>query len=147
MLDAGEIISYLDMCREEGVSLQRGMNYKLRNGRSVILMSLRKGAPYADRIEADGKVLIYEGHDVPREQGQPDPKTVDQPSHNLRGGVTQNGLFFKAAKRHAEDGAPAEQVRVYEKLRTGIWVFSGVFRLIDAWRDRAGGRQVFKFRL
>src|SRR5439155_1022763 len=123
------------MCREEGVNLQRGMNYQLRNGRNVILMSVRKGAPYADRIEDDGKVLIYEGHDLPREQGQPDPKTLDQPMRNPSGGLTQNGLFFNAAKRQAENGSPAEHVRVYEKLRTGIWVFTGVFRLMDAWPE------------
>lgn len=27
VLAAGEVISYLDMCRAEGVNLQRGMNY------------------------------------------------------------------------------------------------------------------------
>ena len=43
------------------VNLQRGMNFRLRGGLSVILMSLRAGAPYADRIEENGKILIYEG--------------------------------------------------------------------------------------
>jgi hypothetical protein len=147
MLGAGEVISYLDMCREEGVNLQRGMNYKLRNGESVILMSIRKGAPYADRIEEGGKVLIYEGHDLPTERGGPNPKTIDQPMQSPSGRPTQNGLFYRAAKRHAEEGADAERVRVYEKLRAGIWVFTGVFRLIDAWREQSDGRQVFKFRL
>jgi len=50
MFKPGDVISYIDMCREEGVNLQRGMNYRLRNGFSVILMSLRPGAPYADRV-------------------------------------------------------------------------------------------------
>ena len=50
----GDIISYLEMCAEEKVNLQRGMNYHLRPSLSVILMSLRPGAPYADRIEEDG---------------------------------------------------------------------------------------------
>jgi hypothetical protein len=79
VLGAGEVISYLEMCREERLNLQRGMNYHLPSGRNVILMSLRKGAPYADRVEDDGHVLIYEGHDVPRTADQPDPKTIDQP--------------------------------------------------------------------
>ena len=43
--------------------------------------------------------------------------------------------------------APAEQVRVYEKVRTGIWVFNGFFRLVDAWAEQIEGRAVFKFRL
>jgi len=59
MVNQGDVISYLDMCREEGVNLQRGMNFRLKGGFSVILMSLRPGAPYADRIEEDGRVLIY----------------------------------------------------------------------------------------
>jgi 5-methylcytosine-specific restriction endonuclease McrA len=36
---------------------------------------------------------------------------------------------------------------VYEKVRTGIWVFNGVFRLTDAWAEQIDGRRVFKFRL
>ena len=114
VIGAGEVISYLDMCQEEGVNLQRGMNFKLRDGVSVVLMSVRKGAPYADRIEEDGRVLIYEGHDVPREAGRPDPKSVDQPLRTGSGGLTQNGLFYEAAKRHSEGGAEPERVRVYE---------------------------------
>jgi hypothetical protein len=31
VLGPGDVISYLDMCREEGVNLQRGMNYRLRD--------------------------------------------------------------------------------------------------------------------
>ena len=60
-----EIIPYLEMCQREGVSLQRGMNFKLRDNHSVILMSVRPNAPYADRLEDDGTTLIYEGHDEP----------------------------------------------------------------------------------
>ena len=65
----GDIISYLQMCQHEGVNLQRGMNFRLKGGLSVILMSLRINAPYADRVEEAGKVLIYEGHDVPKYKG------------------------------------------------------------------------------
>lgn len=85
MFGQGEIISYLEMCREEGVNLQRGMNHHLRGGHSVILMSLRRGAPYADRVEDDGKALIYEGHDIPKHMGGPDPKRVNQPMLNPGG--------------------------------------------------------------
>ena len=41
----------------------------------------------------------------------------------------------------------AELVWVYEKLEPGIWTFNGVFRLVDAWKEPSGQRQVFKFRL
>jgi hypothetical protein len=66
MFAPGEVISYLEMCREEGISLQRGMNYRVGGGDSVVLMSRRPGAPYTDRVEEDGRVLIYEGHDEAR---------------------------------------------------------------------------------
>ena len=33
------------------------------------------------------------------------------------------------------------------KIRTGIWAYAGLFRLVDAWQEPADGRQVFKFRL
>ena len=55
MFQPGDIISYMEMCRQEGVSLQRGMNFQLCGPMSVILMSRRAGAPYADRIEDGGK--------------------------------------------------------------------------------------------
>jgi len=80
---AGDVLSYVEMCQDEGVNLQQGMNFRLRGGASVILMSLRPGA----------------------------------------------------------------HVRVYEKVRTGIWVFNGVFRLVDAWAEEIEGRRVFKVRL
>ncbi|HZG38081.1 MAG TPA: hypothetical protein VEZ50_05310 [Nodosilinea sp.] len=77
---AGEIISYNEMCQREGQSsLQRGMNYGIGKAYSVILMSVRRGAPYRDRWEEDGSVLIYEGHDEPRRADSPEPKHIDQP--------------------------------------------------------------------
>lgn len=58
-----EIISYIEMCQREKVSLPRGMNFRLGSNHSVILMSVRKGAPYADRFEDNGSTIICEGHD------------------------------------------------------------------------------------
>lgn len=75
----GDVISHAEMCSAERRNLQAGMNFRPGGRRSIILMSLRKGAPYADRIEDEGRVLIYEGHDQPRSTAGPDPKTVDQP--------------------------------------------------------------------
>ena len=147
MISQGDVISYLDMCKEEGVNLQRGMNFRLRGGHSVILMSVRLGAPYADRIEDEGKTLIYEGHDVPATKNGPHPKEVDQPEFNPGGGLTQNGLFYRAALQFKRTEDKAELVKVYEKMRSGIWVFNGFFRLIDAWREHINNRSVFKFKL
>src|SRR5207247_2397386 len=143
----GDVLSYLEMCQEEGVNLQQWMNYRLRGGASVILMSVRPGAPSADHILDDGRVLVYEGHDVPRVRGAPDPKTLDQELTTPRRVATQNGKFFEAARRSRGASGRAELVRVYEKVRTGIWGFNGVFRLADAWAEQIDGRRVFKFRL
>src|SRR5215510_6575404 len=90
----GEVLSYLDMCALEGVNLQRGMNFRVADGISVLLMSVRSGAPYADRVEDQGRTLIYEGHDAPRRTGGPDPKSIDQPSSTPNGKLTANGLFM-----------------------------------------------------
>jgi hypothetical protein len=91
---ANEVISYLDMCGREGTSLQRGMNFGLRDDYSVLLMSVRPGAPYQDRLEDDGTTLIYEGHDESRSDAVPRPKAVDQPYRTTYGTLTQNGRFF-----------------------------------------------------
>jgi HNH endonuclease len=147
MISPGEVISYIEMCQAEGASLQRGMNFHLKGNVSVILMSLRRGAPYADRIEDNGRILIYEGHDVPRTKGVTEPKKLDQPRYLAPGKPTQNGLFFDAAKRTAAGAAPPERVKVYEKIRDGVWVFDGIFDLLDAWLETSDVRKVFKFRL
>jgi hypothetical protein len=136
------------MCREEGnATLQRGMNFRLRNGLSVILMSLRPNSPYADRVEENGRVLIYEGHDVPRIKGGPEPKTVSQPMCNPTGSPTQNGLFYQAAVGFKQQNRDPELVKVYEKVRSGTWTYNGVFKLVDAWQEKSDNRQVFKFKL
>jgi len=40
-----------------------------------------------------------------------------------------------------------EFVKVYEKIRSGIWVYNGLFKLVDAWLEDSNTRKVFKFRL
>lgn len=144
---ANEIISYLEMCRREGVSLQRGMNFGLGGNHSVILMSVRPNAPYEDELQDGGTILVYEGHDEPRTAAVPDPKRVDQPERTSSGTPAQNGLFHRAAQEAKKDRRPPERVRVYEKLRQGIWSYNGVFHLVDSWRQESNGRGVFKFKL
>jgi hypothetical protein len=122
------------------------MNFRICGSESVILMSLRKNAPYADRVDDEGHTLIYEGHDCPKVAGGPDPKHLDQPERFPGGSLTQNGLFADAVRKF-KDGAAAERVQVYEKIYQGIWVFNGVFELIDYWLETSDARQVFKFKL
>src|SRR5207237_567011 len=112
-----------------------------------VLMSVRRGAPYADRVEENGRVLIYEGHDVPTDRPGLDPKTVDQPLVTPVGTPTQNGHFTRAAEEYKAGRAAPELVHVYEKIRTGIWTYNGLFELLDAWVEDAGQRKVCKFRL
>lgn len=38
-------------------------------------------------------------------------------------------------------------MRVYEKIRPGIWSDNGIFHLVDAWTERDEHRRVYKFRL
>ena len=147
MLSQGDVVSYLEMCAEFGVNLQRGMNFRLKGRHSIILMSLRRGAPYADRIEEVGRAIVYEGHDIARTDGGPEPKKVDQPEFFPSGRLTQNGQFLDAVRRYKLGRADAELIRVFEKIRDGIWVYNGLFRLVDAWQETSDRRQVFKFRL
>lgn len=147
MLSPGDVISYLEMCAPFGVNLQRGMNYRIKLGESLILMSQRSGAPYQDRVEQDGRIIIYEGHDVPRTRNGVNPKTVDQPRFQPNGKPTQNGLFAEAARRYRDGNAAPERVRVFEKIRNGIWAYNGVFELIDSWQEESEARKVFKFKL
>jgi hypothetical protein len=135
------------MCRREGVSLQRGMNFQLGRNHSVILMSIRAGAPYNDRLENDGSTLIYEGHDVPRTLQNPKPKEIDQPEFTPNGQLTENGKFHKAAQEFKLGKGSPTRVRVYEKIKQGIWSYNGVFHLVDSWLESIEHRRVFRFKL
>lgn len=141
------IISYIEMCRREGASLQHGMNFGLGGNHSVVLMSLRQNAPYRDRLEDGGTTLIYEGHDMPKSSSCPNPKVVDQPLLSPSGRPTRNGKFYEAARAAKLRKCPPERVRVYEKIRPGIWAYNGVFHLVDAWTERDDFRTVCKFKL
>jgi hypothetical protein len=147
MPGANQIISYLEMCQREAMSLQRGMNFDFGRGYSVILMSVRPNAPYRDNFENEGTTLIYEGHDAPRSQSIRNPKAIDQPESSPSGSPTQNGKFFKAAEEYKLGLRVPHRVKVYEKIQQGIWSYNGLFHLIDAWRERDRRRSVFKFRL
>lgn len=145
----GDVIRYVDMTIEEGFSIQRGMNFNVANREyGIILMSVRPNAPYADRFEDDGTTIIYEGHDVQANYvpAGKESKDVDQPMTLPSGLLTENGKFFEAAKAY-QSGKLAKIIKVYEKIKAGIWSYNGLFRLADSWMEASGGRQVFKFRL
>jgi len=101
---ANEILPYIEMCQREGVSLQRGMNYELGGNYSVILMSVRPGAPHADRFEEDG--------------------SIDQPEFTPTGHPTENGKFHSAAQQFKSGHRQPERIRVYEKIKQAICMVS-----------------------
>lgn len=94
-----------------------------------------------------GRTLIYEGHDEPQTTLCPTPKQVDQPGLLPSGKLTQNGTFHATAQGYKKGERSAERVRVYEKLRSGIWSYNGVFHLVDSWQERDEHRVVYKFKL
>lgn len=55
--------------------------------------------------------------------------------------------LIKAAQLAKRREQLPERVRVYEKIKPGIWTYNGVFHLIDSWREKSNRRHVFKFRL
>jgi hypothetical protein len=137
-----EVIPYDEMCRREGKrKLQKGMNFGLGGNYSIVLMSVRRGAPYNDRIEDNGATLIYEGHNAPK-----DP-SIDQPEFNRGGTPTENGRFHHAAQGYKTGTRQAERVKVYQKIRAGIWSDNGFFHLVNSWTEQSGARHVFKFKL
>lgn len=138
------IISYPEIVRREGIMLQRGMNFRVNPRYSILLMSVRKGAPYQDQWHEDTGLLEYEGHDERRREGI-DPKRVDQPMHHPSGSLTENGKFYQAAMAHKRNGAPPESVQVYEKIAQGIWSDRGRYDLVDATQKRVNQRTVFRF--
>ena len=143
----GNIIAYIEMCQTEGTSLQKGMNFRLKGKHSVILMSVRENSPYEDQITEDGTVLLYEGHDIPKTKGIRDPKSVDQPEFRKSGSPYENGKFHRAAQGFKLGEKGPDIVKVYEKIKPGIWSDNGYFHLVDSWTESDGHRNIFKFKL
>jgi hypothetical protein len=99
-----------------------------------------------DRLSEDGTELEYEGHDV-RKEGDGNPKQMDQPRFLPSGTPTENGRFAEAAEHYQKRGANAARVRVYEKLRPGVWSDRGLFELTDYDYPKVAGRRVFRFKM
>jgi len=76
-----KLIRYNELVmNEDGIQVQRGMNFGIRGSYSIVLMSTEKNAPYVDEI-LDGGVIKYEGHDKERIPAH-EKKLVDQPMAN-----------------------------------------------------------------
>ncbi|MDG2319769.1 MAG: HNH endonuclease [Rhodospirillaceae bacterium] len=91
-------------------------------------------------------MIEYEGHDVPKNI-TPDKKSVDQLMFKKSGTPTENGKFFAAAKNYKEGKRKPAKIKVYRKIRPGVWVDMGFYNLLDAYKRSEGKREVFKFLL
>ena len=87
-----DIISYTELVASEGINLQKGMNFNVKPDYSVLLMSLRKNAPYADEFDEKTGNLIYEGHDLPVNLAD-NPKEMDQPLTTPKGPNREREVF------------------------------------------------------
>ena len=56
-------------------------------------------------------------------------------------------MFFRAAFGYKDGQRHPEKVKVYEKISKDQWVDNGVFKLVDAWREKNEKRHVYKFKL
>ena len=72
---------------------------------------------------------------------------LDQPEFLPSGRPTENGKFAAAAQQFKAGTKGPDLVRVYEKIRPGIWSDNGYFQLIDSWEENDSRRSVFKFKL
>jgi len=143
-----DIMSYHELVSAEKANLQKGMNFGIGKEYSVLLMSVRPGAPYADELDKQSGMLTYEGHDTSRTKDCPNPKKVDQPLTTPRGSWTENGKFFRAAMDYKSGlRTKPELVKVYEKIARGIWCYKGFFELENAAIMSDSIRKVFRFYL
>lgn len=141
----GDVLTYAELCREEGTDRLERMNFQLQGDRSVLLLD----AELETIGHTDGG-LVFEGHNAADAGDSVEPKTLDQPMLNSDGGLSQNGLFFQAAKEAANGLRPKPDIRLYVRTDDQHWVYRGSFKLQDAWTEAStpeGGRRVFRFRV
>lgn len=142
-----DIISHAQLSLAEGRSLQKGMNYLVTHEYSVFLMSIRANAPYEDEIDTKTNTIIYEGHDARKDHCE-NPKVEDQPFFTPNGTITENGKFFVEAQAFKLGLKKSPHIiKIYEKIRDGIWTYKGFFSLEDAKYVNNGTRNVFKYSL
>ena len=141
-----QIISYTQLVlNEDGKHIQKGMNFGIQKSYSIVPMSTEKNAPYNDEIFDDG-IIEYEGHDVPKNISE-NKKSIDQPIANTTGNPTENGKFYNAAISFKNNEREPAKIKVYRKIRAGVWVDMGFYDLVDSYTRNDGRRNVFKFLL
>ena len=138
------IISYHGLTTQEGgTQVQKGMNFGIKKNYSIVLMSTAKNSPYADEVFDDG-VIEYEGHDANKSTNY-NKKEVDQPDQTRTGSLTENGKFLKACRDYKKGLREPAIIKVYRKIKAGVWVDMGYYSLTDGYQKHDGKRKVFKF--
>jgi hypothetical protein len=140
-------LTFDEMCARESIYVQRGMYYRSSPDHSLLIISRKPQADYLDALADDGSILVYEGHNEAKSRTNILPQLKDQPKYLKSGRLTPNGLFDEAARQYREGRRPPEPVRIYRKIRGGLWFDMGLFYLVDSWREASGPRQVFRFKL
>ena len=121
----------------------KGMNFGIMQTHSIVLMSTEKNAPYNGKLLNEG-VIEYEGHDAPTSK-EYNKKEVDQPVATSSGTLTENGKFVQAVDNYKSGKRDPAAVKVYRKIRKGVWVDMGFYDLVDSCTVHNGVRNVFKF--
>ena len=63
------------------------------------------------------------------------------------GALTENGKFQRASDNYKQGERSPALIKVYRKIRKGIWVDLGFYDLIDSSYEFDGKRNVYKFYL
>ena len=141
------IISYKELCILENVkSLQKGMNYRINDRYSVILMSQKNSCNYTDKL-SESTIIEYEGHNIPGHTKGKNPVKEDQPFYTKNKKLTENGKFALAAYYYKNGLRDPEYVKVYEKIFHGVWIDHGLYLLVDYEYTAKKNRKVFVFYL
>ena len=141
------IISYREMCEYENVqTLQRGMNFRLNFGYSVILMSRKNNAIYKDLILEDWITIIYQWHDQPKVWWI-DTIFLDQKEFTKNWTLTENWKFISAIKKYKDWLSSFEKVKVYEKIHSWVWSFKWFFDLINYKVESDWNRFIYLYEL
>lgn len=139
------IISQAELTAREGITMQKGMNFRDSGPLLSVLLVLSRKNGFHDVWQSDSRVYIYQGHDsVTVEEGA----LRDQVLMYEGGRLSDNGKFYKAAEAY-KNGLRKEplQTQLYEKLDFGVWYDKGIFNLVDAACEQEDGRREYNFSL
>ncbi|MBQ7328239.1 MAG: HNH endonuclease [Clostridia bacterium] len=143
----GDVIKDSDIVFEEGRALRREMNFHIEHKSYSIILIYTNRNNY--KVGDDGRTVLHEGHNVQKTHNKTNlsEKYVDQPMKTPEGLLTENGKFYMAALDYKNKKTAVHKVKMYEKIKEGVWAYNGFFNLVDAYIENDGNRNVFKFKL